>query len=164
MGSGATTAAAPAPPPQDGPRARFLSRRYITATAITIVSLIALVAVIRYRAGSERRRYEASLRSALDRLVTAQEGFYYDSTRYTPSLRSLPTVRLPDGVHVEIFSPDRQSWWGLATHDRLPDRRCIVWVGTAPSTVPAEARAPEDETKPLCFDAARIATRQASPS
>lgn len=163
MGSGVTTAA-PAPPPQHGRRSRFLSTRYILGAAIGLALLTALAILIRYRAGSERRDYEVSLRSALDRVVTAQEGFYYDSTRYTPSLRSLPTVHLPDGVHVEIFSPDRRSWWGLATHDRLPQRRCIVWVGAPPSIAPAEARAPEDETKPLCFDAARIAARQASPS
>src|SRR6476469_7902763 len=114
MGSGATTAA-PAPPPQGGPHSRYLSRQYVIGAAIALALLIALVAVIRYRAGSDRRRYEASLRSALDRVVTAQEGFYYDSTRYTPSLRSLPTVHLPDGVHIAIFSPDRGSWWGVAT-------------------------------------------------
>jgi hypothetical protein len=163
MGPEVTTAA-PAPPPPDKQRPRFLSRRYVVGAAIGLVLLIVGVALVRYRGGSERRQYEASLRSALDRLVTAQEGFYYDSTRYTASLRSLPTVHLPEGVHVEIFSPDRRSWWGLATHDRMPERRCIVWVGAPPSGVPAEARAPEDETKPLCFDAARIATRQASPS
>lgn len=163
MGSAVTTAT-PAPPPPNRSRSRFLSTRYVGGAAVGLVLLIVLVAVIRYRAGGERRRYEASLRSALDRLVTAQEGFYYDSTRYTPSLRSLPSVRLPEGVHVEVFSTDRRSWWGVATHDRLPSRRCIVWVGTPPPGVPAEARAPEDETKPLCFDAARIATRQSSPS
>jgi hypothetical protein len=96
--------------------------------------------------------------------VTAQEGFYYDSTRYTPSLQALPTVRLPDGVHVQIFSPDRRSWWGVATHDRLPARECIVWVGVPPSAAPAEARAPEDETKPLCFDSSRLKVKQSSPS
>src|SRR5689334_2529367 len=105
MGSGVPSAA-PAPPPQSRPRSRFLSTRYTIGAAVGLVLLIALVALMRYRSGSERRRYEASLRSALDRLVTAQEGFYYDSTRYTPSLRSLPTVHLPNGVHVEIFSAD----------------------------------------------------------
>ena len=94
MGFGVTTAA----PPQNRQRSRFLSTRYIIGAAIGLLLLMALVVLIRYRAGSERRRYEASLRSALDRVVTAQEGFYYDSTRYTPSLRSLPTVHLPDGV------------------------------------------------------------------
>ena len=163
MGS-AVPAGAPAPPPHDTDLRRFLSRRYVIWAAVALAVIIVVGVVVHYRSGSERRGYEASLRSALDRLVTAQEGFYYDSTRYTPSLRSLPTVHLPDGVHVEIFSPDRQSWWGVAMHERLPARRCIVWVGTPPSVVPAEARAPEDETKPLCFDADRIATSQASPS
>lgn len=163
MGSGVRTGT-PAPPPHDRDLRRFLSRRYVIGAAVGLALIIALVVLIRYRGGSERRGYEASLRSALDRLVTAQEGFYYDSTRYSQSLRALPTVRLPDGVHVEIFSPDRQSWWGIATHDRLRARRCIVWVGIPPSAVPVEARAPEDETKPLCFDAGRIATRPTSPS
>ena len=163
MGSAVTTPT-PAPPPPNRPRSRFLTTRYVVGAAVGLVLLVVLVALIRYRAGGERRRYEASLRSALDRLVTAQEGFYYDSTRYTASLRSLPSVRLPEGVHVDIFSTDRRSWWGVATHDRLPSRRCIVWVGAPPSGVPAEARAPEDETKPLCFDAARISTRPSSPS
>lgn len=163
MGFGIPTAA-PAPPPQNRQRHRSLSTRYVIGAVIGLVLLIALVGLIRYRGGSERRRYEATLRSALDRLVTAQEGFYYDSTRYTPSLRSLPTVHLPEGVHVAIFSADRRSWWAVATHDRLPHRRCVVWVGAAPPTMPVEARAPEDETKPLCFDAVRIVTPPASPS
>lgn len=163
MESGVTNVA-PARPPDRGPRPRFLSKRYLIGASAGLVAIIALVVLIRYRGGSERRRYEASLQATLDRLVTAQEGFYYDSTRYTASLRALPTLRLPDGVHVQLFSPDNRSWWGLATHDRLPERQCIVWVGAPPSTVPAEARAPEDETKPICFDAARIATKQSSSS
>lgn len=163
MGSEVSTGK-PAPAPHQSDLRRFLARRYLIGAAVGLVLIIALVLLVRYRGGSERRGYEAALRSALDRLVTAQEGFYYDSSRYTPSLRSLPTVHLPEGVHVEIFSPDRRSWWGLATHDRLRDRRCIVWVGVPPSVVPAEARAPEDETKPLCFDTGRIATQPASRS
>ena len=163
MESGVTNVA-PVRPPDEGQHPRFVSKPYVIGASIGLVAIIALVVLIRYRGGSERRRYEASLQTTLDRLVTAQEGFYYDSTRYTASLRALPTLRVPEGVHVQLFSPDQRSWWGLATHDRLPERQCIVWVGTPPSTVPAEARAPEDETKPLCFDAARIATKQSSHS
>jgi len=128
------------------------------------VVLIAIGIALKYRSGGERRRYETVLKSALDKIVTAQEGFYYDSTRYTTSLRALPNVHLPTGVHVQIFNPDRGSWWGIATHDQLPARHCIVWVGTAPSTLPQDARAPEDETKPLCFGDPRVAAGRPSHS
>src|SRR3982751_1233416 len=110
MGSGVTIAApSPAPPPHDKLRHRFLSRRYVIGGALVLLLVIALAFLIRYSGGSERRLYEASLRSALGRGVTAEGGVCYDSSRYPASLRSLPTVRLPDGVHVEIFSPDQRS-------------------------------------------------------
>lgn len=151
------TAGAPAPSPGEPSRRRISTRQYVIGGAALIVLVIVIVLVVRYQSGSEQRRYEKVLSSVLDRLVTAQEGFYYDSSRYTPSLRALPSVQLPAGVHVQIFNPDRRSWWGVASHDRLPARRCIVWVGTPPSSLPRDGRAPEDETKPLCYDRARIA-------
>jgi hypothetical protein len=144
-------AGSPVPAPNEPRRPRFSTVQYLIGGAIGIVVLIALLLLIRYQSGSERRRYEAILTATLDRLVTAQEGFYYDSTRYTASLTALAGVQLPVGVHVQILvKPDRRSWWGTASHDRLPNSYCMVWVGTPPSTVPPEFRAPEDETKPFC--------------
>jgi hypothetical protein len=133
------------------------SARNLALAGAAIVLIIALVSIARYRSGSERRRYDAVMKSSLDHVVTAQEGFYYDSTRYAPALRSLPTVQLPPGVHIQLFNPDRKSWWGLATHDRSPRRRCVVWVGSAPAALPPDGRSPEDETKPLCYDATQLA-------
>jgi hypothetical protein len=147
-----TASTAPAPP-DESKRAAFLEQRYIVAAAALVAAIAVLAVVLHYRSGSQRRSYEKMLKDSLDRLVTAQEGFYYDSSKYTASLSALPTVRLPSGVHVRLFnSPDRRSWWGVATHDHLAARHCMVWVGTPPATVPREARAPEDETKPFCFD------------
>ena len=134
-------------------RPRFLEQRYLVAGAVAIVVIVILAATLHYRGGSQRREYEKLLRDSLDRLVTAQEGFYYDSTKYTASLAALPSVRLPSDVHVRLFNDaNRRSWWGVATHDRLKGRHCVVWVGTPPVSLPREARAPEAETKPLCFD------------
>ena len=131
---------------------------------MALVLLIAVVILFGYHKGSARRGYQALLEESLDKIVTAQEGFFYDSTRYVASLRALPTVQLPPGVHVRLFSPDRRSWWGIATHDHLPTHHCIVWVGTAPPSLPLAARAPENETKPLCFDDKAAVARQASRS
>ncbi|HEY7233187.1 MAG TPA: hypothetical protein VH539_03510 [Gemmatimonadaceae bacterium] len=142
----------------------LLSRRNIIAASAALVLIVLIGTFVRYSGGRDRRRYETMLTMSLDKIVTAQEGFYYDSTRYVASLRSLPMVQLPPGVHVTLFTPDRKSWWGIATHDRLPAHHCVVWVGTAPTTLPLEARAPENETRPLCFDDRGAVTRRASRS
>ena len=108
----------PAPAPNEPRRPRFDPKQYLVGAALVAVLIAIILILVRYRSGADQRRYEAVLRTSLDRLVTAQEGFYYDSTRYTASLRALPSIQLPAGVHVQIFNPERRSWWGLATHDR----------------------------------------------
>lgn len=156
-----------APPPRPNERsvaATLFSRRNLMFGGAVVVAIVILVIALRYRGGSDRRRYETMLKASLDRLVTAQEGFYYDSTHYAAALRALPTMKLPTGVRVQLFNPDRRSWWAIATHDGLPGRRCVVWVGTAPGVLPADARAPEDETKPLCYDAAQLSRLPVRPA
>jgi hypothetical protein len=130
-----------------------LSARQIVFGAIILVVVIAAIAgFVQYRSGRARREYDALMLNTLDRLLTAQEGFFYDSLHYVGSLRALPTVRVAPGVHVELVNPDRRSWWGVATHTGLTGHRCVVWVGTAPASFPLDVRAPENEAKPLCFD------------
>src|SRR3954452_23987918 len=106
---------APASPPNEPRQLPFLERRYLVGGAAVLVVLFLIGVVVHYRSGADRRRYEAALESTLDRLVTAQEGFYYDSTHYTASPRALPGVAVPDGVHIQINNPERRSWWGVAT-------------------------------------------------
>ena len=144
-----TTAAAPAPE-------RKSRAMQMTLAGIAGVLLIAAIVLLVYdRSGRERRHYEALASETLDKLVTAQEGFFYDSAHYARSLQSLPTFQPPPGVRVSIVVADTaHSWSGTATHDALSRRRCVVWVGRAPTTLPETARAPENETKPLCFDVA----------
>jgi hypothetical protein len=163
--TGGPAGGAPAPTPK---RRMSLESLFTPTTmaigAAALVLLVVAITAIRYQSGGSRRRYESVLTTSLDRIVTAQEGFYYDSTKYVTSVRALPTVHLPPGVHVTLYAPDRRSWWGVATHDRLPAHHCVVWVGKAPSSIPVEARAPENETKPFCFDDNLSVARQAQRS
>ena len=163
--TGSPPGAAPAPQPIEGKarRLHFTTWHAVIGGGVLVLIFAAALA-IRYYNGRDQRRYEALLKTSLDRIVTAQEGYYYDSTRYVGTLRALPTIQLPPGVHVQLFNPDRRSWWGIATHDGLPAHHCVVWVGTAPTTLPLEARAPENETKPVCFDDARPPGRQTRQS
>jgi hypothetical protein len=130
-----------------------ISRRQLAVILAAAVVLTAAIAiVVHYRAGRDRRRYESLMLITLDRLLTAQEGFFYDSAHYVGSLRALPTMQLPAGVHVQLANPDRRSWWGIATHDALRGQQCVVWVGAPPLSFPADVRAPENEAKPICLD------------
>jgi hypothetical protein len=153
MTGGATGDVAP-PESSSRPAApRFPSQGQLWVLVAAAVVLIAVIATVtHYRAGRDRRRYETLMLTTLDRILTAQEGFFYDSARYVGSLRALPTVRLAPGVHVQIANPDRRSWWGVATHDALKGLQCVVWVGSAPPSFPADVRAPENEAKPVCLE------------
>lgn len=156
--TGDATSSGPASPPA---RHGFSpSPRQIVFGAVIALVLVAIIALtVHYHAGRDRRRYDKAMLGTLDRLLTAQEGFFYDSAHYVGSLRALPTVQVAPGVHLQLASPDRHSWWGVATHDALAGHRCVVWVGTAPVSFPAEVRVPDDEAKPICFDDKRSATR-----
>src|SRR5438105_14618336 len=65
----------------------FSTRNVLIGVAALIV-LIAILMAGRYRSGSARRGYESLLTTSLDKIVTAEEGLYYDSTRYVASLRA----------------------------------------------------------------------------
>lgn len=119
---------------------------------IAIVLIVLVGWFVHYRAGRHRREYDALMLGTLDHLLTAQEGFFYDSAHYVGSLKALPTVHVAPGVRLELANPDRRSWWGVATYRLLGGHRCVVWVGTAPASFPNEVRAPENEAKPMCFD------------
>ena len=152
--------------PEGAPRPtsqRFIpSLRQIWTGGIAVVALIVvIVLLLHYRAGRHRREYDAEMQATLDRLLTAQEGFFYDSSHYVGSLRALPTVHVPSGVRVELASPDRRSWWGVATHSLLGGHRCVVWVGTAPASFPAQVRSLENEAKPICFDDGAVTPKPA---
>ena len=135
------------------PRRQGFSRRTIILLVAAGLALALVVAtVLYYRSGRNRRQREALLKATLDRLVTAQEGYYYDSARYATTLRALPAFTTPSGARVQLAPPMSHSWSAVATHTLLAGRFCVVWVGTPPTSLPDAARVPENETKPLCFD------------
>ena len=143
----------PSPAPVIEPRRQGLTRRAIVLlVAASVVIALVVASVLYYQSGSNRRQREALLKATLDRLVTAQEGYYYDSARYATTLRALPAFTVPSGANVQLAPPLSHSWSAVATHTLLAGRFCVVWVGTPPTSLPDAARVPENETKPLCFD------------
>src|SRR5262245_37620813 len=119
--------AAGSPPPGAGPagaaqRGLFrlasgrLSWRAIALTTLVALAALGALSTLGWRRHTrERRGYEHALEETLDKLVTAQEGFFYDSTRYAGALAMLPSIRPAPDVHVRIVVATPRSWWGSAT-------------------------------------------------
>src|SRR5256714_1089957 len=135
------TAPDPALQPSSREERRRTTAQVVVASVAALLLVGAIVALVYYRTGSPQRRIEAQLKATLDKLVTAQEGFFYDSARYARSLRALPTFRPPPGVHLRVVVDTAHSWPGTATHHGLPTRQCGVWVVRPPAPLPQEARA-----------------------
>jgi hypothetical protein len=143
----------PAPSPViEPPRGGFSRRGIVMLVAGGVFLALVVASVLYYRSGTNRRQQEVLLKATLDHLVTAQEGFYYDSARYATTLRALKAFTVPAGARVQLAPPMSHSWSATATHPMLKDHVCVVWVGTPPTSLPDDVRRPENETKPLCFD------------
>jgi hypothetical protein len=87
----------------------------------------------------------AEVKSDLRNLVTAQEVFFGDSTRYTGNLRRLQFTPSP-GVRIVSLSVTGAAYTATATHTSLPGYVCAIFVGDVQPPVGAQR-----EGEPVCF-------------
>ena len=89
-------------------------------TVMVIMGLLAGIGVPRFR-NMKERSYQATLRSDLGTLRTAEEAYYAENLRYTTDLSALDFKRSSD-VEIIIVSTDPlKGWSALARH---------VWLAT----------------------------------
>ena len=83
-----------------------------------VIGVLAAIGVPRIR-NMKERSYQATLRSDLGALRTAQEAFYAENLRYTTDLTALD-FRRSSHVTITIESTDEQKGWrASAKHDWL---------------------------------------------
>ena len=83
-----------------------------------VIGVLAAIGVPRLR-NMKERSYQATLRSDLGALRTAQEAFYAENLRYTTDL-TLLDFRRSSHVSIAIESADEQKGWrASAMHDWL---------------------------------------------
>ena len=70
-------------------------------------------------------------KSFLRTLVTSEEEYFSDHSRYTNRLADLKHVEIPSGVALKTLSPsaDGKSWIATATHSRVPGVICGIGIG-----------------------------------
>ena len=72
----------------------------------------------------------AEIRRALRRLVVAEETFFAENGTYTGEL-SVIRAAPSKNVEVRFLWLSRDGWAASGTHTALPDKDCVIFVGTA---------------------------------
>jgi prepilin-type N-terminal cleavage/methylation domain-containing protein len=87
-------------------------------TVMVLMGLLAGIGIPRIR-NMEERSYQATLRSDLGTLRTAEEAYYAENLRYTTDLTDLD-FRRSSTVEITIVSADPlKGWSAVARHARL---------------------------------------------
>ena len=96
---------------------------------VVIIGILAAIAIPKF-VNTKEKTYVAQMKSDLRNLATAEEAFFYDSTKYTTSMASLNNFSPSTGVSLTVnISPG--GWNATALHAQTP-RLCYLFSGTGP--------------------------------
>ena len=104
---------------------------------VVIIGILAAIAIPKF-ANTKTKAYTAAMKSDLRNLVTAEESFFADSTRYieygdTTKLRFKPST----GVNTPTIVVGSGYWSATVTHQQIANFSCGIGVNTANTIVPS---------------------------
>jgi prepilin-type N-terminal cleavage/methylation domain-containing protein len=104
---------------------------------VVVIGVLAGIAIPKLN-GSRRKAYIATMQSDLRNLVSAEEVFYSDSSRYTEQIANLNVRPSTDVALAIVAGPG--YWSASATHARITDGfRCGIAVNTDNVVAPGTA-------------------------
>jgi prepilin-type N-terminal cleavage/methylation domain-containing protein len=101
---------------------------------VLIIGILASIAIPKF-INTKEKSYVAQMKSDLRNLATAEEAFFYDSTKYTSSLVALNNFSASAGVTLTVTAAPG-GWNAVAAHAQTP-RRCYLFAGAGPPIPPA---------------------------
>jgi type II secretion system protein G len=110
---------------------------------VVIIGILAAIAIPKF-ANNKSKAYTTAMKADLRNLVTAQEAYFADSSKYTNSVSALKFQSSP-GVTPPAISVGTDSWTATVSHAQAPGIQCGVGVNT---TNPVVGTAAENE--PAC--------------
>jgi prepilin-type N-terminal cleavage/methylation domain-containing protein len=105
---------------------------------IVIIGLLASIAIPKF-ANTREKAVLASMKSDLRNLVTAEEAFYSDSTKYTTNLGS--QYRTSAGVLGPTITLTGDGWTAKVSHTATT-KICAVYTGSTPLAPAAKEGVP----------------------
>jgi prepilin-type N-terminal cleavage/methylation domain-containing protein len=110
---------------------------------VVIIGILAAIAIPKF-ANTKSKAYITAMKSDLRNLVTAEEAFFSDSSKYTATVSDLK-FNSSTGVSTPNISTGAGYWTATVTHSQLVGTSCGIGVNT---TNPVNSGAAEGE--PSC--------------
>jgi len=110
---------------------------------VVIIGILAAIAIPKF-ANTKAKAYVTAMKSDLRNLVTAEEAFFSDSSKYTSVVTDLK-FNSSTGVASPIIATGAGYWTATTYHSQLAGESCGIGVNT---TNPLSTAAAEGE--PVC--------------
>ena len=110
---------------------------------VVIIGILAAIAIPKF-ANTKSKAYITAMKSDLRNMVTAEEAFFSDSSKYSTSLTAI-NFKQSTGVNTPTVAIGAGYWSATVTHSQLAGHTCGIGVNT---TNPIVSTAGEGE--PAC--------------
>ena len=111
---------------------------------VVIIGILAAIAIPKF-ANTKSKAYITAMKSDLRNLVTAEEAFFADSSRYTSTITDLK-YQNSTGTVAPVITTGAGFWFATNSHTQLPTMTCGIGLNTT-NPVPGVAAA---EGEPAC--------------
>ena len=95
---------------------------------VVIIGILAAIAIPKF-ANTKSKAYITAMKSDLRNLVTAEEAFFSDSSKYTATLSQLK-FQNSTGVASPTILAGPGYWTATNTHTQLPGTTCGIGINT----------------------------------
>ena len=108
---------------------------------VVIIGILAAIAIPKF-ANTKTKAYTAAMKSDLRNLVTAEEAYFADSSKYTSVTTTVPGAngaqfKSSTGVNTPVIVPGTGSWYATVSHTQIPGGfQCAIGVNTTNTLVP----------------------------
>jgi type IV pilus assembly protein PilA len=111
---------------------------------VVIIGILAAIAIPKF-ANTKSKAYITAMKSDLRNLVTAEEAFFADSSRYTGTITDLK-YQNSTGTIAPTITTGAGFWFATNSHTQLPTMTCGIGLNTT-NPVPGVTAA---EGEPAC--------------
>jgi prepilin-type N-terminal cleavage/methylation domain-containing protein len=95
---------------------------------VVIIGILAAIAIPKF-ANTKSKAYVTAMKSDLRNLVTAEEAFFSDSSKYTTDV-TLLKYQNSTGTVMPIVATGAGFWTATNSHTQLPGMQCGIGINT----------------------------------